>query len=192
MGRLRLPACCTLELPVPECNALPYSEGRRDYSSQHAEPPPVSGAPPDPASERRFGLQRAGPGVPAPFGGRVCGAVLARWARPDGTSKGWVGAWAGLRPGSVWDSPNGALGGPSSLWTAVACGLTVSCTFQSRGRHHHGHCCESAVRRRAAGHPVARECCAHCGRRSAAAGVGLGVRALVARARWTGAGPARV
>lgn len=76
-------------------------EGRRNYSSQHAAPPPVSGAPLDPASERPFGLQRAGPGVQVPLGARVCRAVLARPACPDEASKEWVGTWAGLCSGSV-------------------------------------------------------------------------------------------
>uniref|UniRef100_A0A8B9W6P8 Nucleoporin NDC1 n=1 Tax=Bos mutus grunniens TaxID=30521 RepID=A0A8B9W6P8_BOSMU len=51
-------------------------EVHEDYNSRHAAPLPVSGAPLDPASERPFGLQRAGPGVPALSGGRVCAAVL--------------------------------------------------------------------------------------------------------------------
>lgn len=139
----------------------------RDYSSQHAAPPPVSGAPLVPASGRPFGRQGAGPEVPAPFGERVRGAVLARCACPKEASKGLVGAQAGLRSGSVWGSPSRVLVGPFSLWTAVAGGHTVSCTPQSRGRHHHGHGCESALRRRVAGHFVARECCARCGARSA-------------------------
>ena len=162
-------------------------EVHEDYNSRHATPPPVSGAPLDPASERPFGLQRAGPGVPVPSGGRVCAAVLVHWACPDETSKGWVGAWAGLLPGSVWGSPNGALRGPSSLWTAVAGGLAVSCTAQSRGRHHHGHGCESALPRRVAGHLVARECCAHRGR-LVSCGSRAGLGASVARARWAGEG----
>lgn len=168
-------------------------ESFRAYSSQHAvAPPPISGPSLDPASERHFRFQRANSGVPGHFWTCVSGAILACWACPGETSKGSVGAWAGLRSGGVRGSPNGVLLGPSSLWTAVAGGLPVSCTAQSRGRHHHGHGCESALRWRLAGHLVARECCAQCSVRLAAVGVGLDWRALTARARWAGEGPARV